>query len=258
MRGDVLSLDRAGVEVLFVDLPLLGELGDVGDVDPHRPVAQRLHELVVLELLELRLIGVADDHLVNVRLGELLRLDLVLLRGTEQVIEERHVELEHLDEFDDPAVGDVELPVEVESPRVGIRAIFGDLAIVDIPGELGRVLILFVLRLKGPDSNSILLREDQAVDPNVLRHLLEIAVIEGHQIPEHEPTGGAQLVTFGDRKTGSRRRDLSEDARAPFLRNEIERLFVHRALHPLLGRRSVVGFLVELPTKSIRGSFRRP
>ena len=68
-----------GVEVLLVDLHLLVEPGDVGDVDLDRAVAEGLHELVVLELLVLGLVGVADDHLVDVGLRELLGLDLVLL-----------------------------------------------------------------------------------------------------------------------------------------------------------------------------------
>ncbi len=49
-------------------------------------------------------------------------LMLVLLRGTQQVVEERDVELEHLDELDDAAVGDVELAVEVERARVGVAS----------------------------------------------------------------------------------------------------------------------------------------
>ena len=68
----------------------------------------------------------ADDHLVDVGLGELLRLDLVLLRGAEQVVEEGDVELEDLDELDQAPVGDVELAVEVEAARVAVGAVLGD------------------------------------------------------------------------------------------------------------------------------------
>ena len=73
------------------------------------------HELVVLEAAILRLVGVTDDHLVDIGLGELLGLNLMLLRGAQQIVEEGHVELEHLDELDDAAVGDIELAVEVEA-----------------------------------------------------------------------------------------------------------------------------------------------
>src|SRR4030095_8538397 len=96
------------------DLDLLVQLRDVWDVDLDRAVAERLHELVVQELLVLRLVRVTDDDLVDVGLRELLRLDLLLLRRSEEVVEERDVELQHLDELDDATVRDVELAVEVE------------------------------------------------------------------------------------------------------------------------------------------------
>jgi hypothetical protein len=47
-----------------------------------------------------------QDDLVDVGLRELLGLDLVLLRRAQEVVQERHVELEDLDELDDSAVGD--------------------------------------------------------------------------------------------------------------------------------------------------------
>jgi hypothetical protein len=81
------------------------------------------------------------------------------LRGAEQVVEEGHVELQHLDELDDAAVGDVELTVEVEGARVGVRAVFGDLAVVDVARQLGRVLVLLVLGLEGADADAVLLAQ---------------------------------------------------------------------------------------------------
>ena len=80
VRGDVLAPDASGVEVLLVDLDLVLQPGDVRDVDLDRAVAQRLHELVVLQPAVFGLVRVAENHLVDVGLGELLRLDLVLLR----------------------------------------------------------------------------------------------------------------------------------------------------------------------------------
>ena len=44
------------------------------------------------------------------------------------------------------------------------RAVLGDLAVVDVAGQLGRVLVLFVLGLEGADADAVLLGEDQAVD----------------------------------------------------------------------------------------------
>jgi hypothetical protein len=71
-------------------------------------------------------------------------------------------ELQHLDELDDAAVGDVELAVEVERARIRVRAVLGDLAVVDVAGELGRVLVLLVLRLEGADADAVLLAQQQA------------------------------------------------------------------------------------------------
>ncbi len=109
----------------------------------------------------------ADDDLVDVGLRELLRLDLVLLGRAEQVVEEGHVELEDLDELDDAAVGDVELAVEVERARIRVGAVLGDLAVVDVAGELGRVLVLLVLGLEGADADAVLLAQMQALHPDV-------------------------------------------------------------------------------------------
>ena len=122
-------------------------------------------------LLVFRLVGVADDDLVDVGLGELLGLDLVFLAGAEQVVEEGDVELEDFDELDDAAVGDVELAVEVEGARIALGAVLGDLAIVDVAGQLGRVLVLLVLGLEGADADAVLLGEDQAADLDVLDDL---------------------------------------------------------------------------------------
>ena len=88
------------VVILLVDLDFVGQPRDVRDVDLHGAVAEGFHELVVLQAAILGLVGMPDDHFVDVGLGEFLRLDLVLLAGPQQVVEERHVELEHFDELD--------------------------------------------------------------------------------------------------------------------------------------------------------------
>ena len=52
-----------------------------------------------------------------------------------------------------PSVGDVEFAVEVERPRVAVAAVLGDLAVVDVAGQLGRVLVLFVFGLERADAD---------------------------------------------------------------------------------------------------------
>ena len=60
--------------------------------------------------------------------------------------------------------------------RVG--AVLGDLAVVDVAGQLGRVLVLLVLRLEGADADAVLLGEDQPVDLDlVVEHLQPVAVV---------------------------------------------------------------------------------
>src|SRR5215831_7063136 len=85
---DVLAPDPLRVVVALVDLHLVVEPHVVRDVDLQRAVAEGFHELVVLEPLVLRLVGVADDQLVDVGLGEFLGLDGVLLRRAQEVVQE--------------------------------------------------------------------------------------------------------------------------------------------------------------------------
>ncbi len=111
-----------GAEILQVNLDLIVEADVVGNVDLDGAVAERLHHFVALQLLVFRLIGVAENHFVDVGLGEFLRLDQMFLAGAQQVVQERHIELEHFDELDDAAIGDVQLAVEIERARIGIGA----------------------------------------------------------------------------------------------------------------------------------------
>ena len=79
----------------------------------------------------------------------------MLLGCPQQVVEECDVEFEDLDELQDAAVGDIKLTVEVERAGIGVRTVYSDLPIVDVTGQLGRVLVLFVLRLEGTDADAI-------------------------------------------------------------------------------------------------------
>ncbi len=246
----MLAADAIAVVVLLVDLHLFVEARDVGDVDLDGAVAQGLHELVVQELLVLGLVGVADDDLVDVGLRELLRLDLVLLRGAEEVVQEGDVELEHLDELDDAAVGDVELAVEVEGARIGVRAVLGDLAVVDVASELGRVLVLLVLGLEGADADAVLLGEDDALDLDVAHDLGPVTLVVQHQLAEDLPAGRIQIALDEDRVLIVAEAEIFECLGAPVGGNEAQWIFVHRRgedfvsagdVRQLLGHVPVVG-----------------
>ncbi len=146
-----------GIVIFFVDLDFIAEFRDVRDIDLHRSIAESFHELVVLELAILGFVRMPDDHFVDVGLRELLRFDLVFLAGAEQIVKESDLELQDFDEFNDAAIGDVEFAVEIECARIGIRAVDGDLAIVDVAGQFGGILVLFVFRLEGADAVSVFL-----------------------------------------------------------------------------------------------------
>ena len=231
MRGEPLAADLAAVVVLFVDLDLVGQPCHVGHVDLDRPVAERLHELVGLKLLVFRLVGVTDDDFVDVGLGELLGLDLVFLAGTEQVVEEGDVELEDLDELDDAAVGDVELAVEIEGAGVALGAVLGDLAIVDVAGQLGGVLVLLVLGLERADADAILLGEDHSAHPHVVHDARPVARVPLHPLVEHLAAERAEVPFDRDLEV-VRAPALVQERRqlgSMLLGDQVERFLMHGA-----------------------------
>ena len=235
MRSHVHSLDLLSPEILLVDLDLVIELDVVGHVDLDGAVTERLHHFIALKLLVFRLIGVAEDHFVDIGLGELLGLDQVFLAGAEQVVEECDVQLEHFDEFDDAAVGDVQLAVEVEGAGVGVGAILGDLAIIDVAGQFRAVLVLFVLGLEGADATAVLLGEDEPLDLDVLDDFLPLAVVHVHQIGEDFAAEGADLAVEANLSAvGQLLIDGFQDLLAGLARYEQQRLFVHGAFEIML------------------------
>ena len=112
------AANTIGIEVLFVDLNLGFKFGDVRHVDFDRTIPKRFHELVVLKLFELRFVGVTDNDFIDIGLRKLLGLDLVLLRSTEQIVQEGHIELKNFDELNDTTISDVEFAVEIKRARI--------------------------------------------------------------------------------------------------------------------------------------------
>jgi len=246
--------------VLLVDLDLLRQLGDVRDVDLHRAVPEGLHVLVVLQAAVFRLVGVPEDHLVDVGLRELLRLDLVFLAGPQQVVEERHVQLEDLHELDEPAIGDVELAVEIERSRVRLAAVLGDLPVVDVPRQLGGVLVLLILGLEGPDPDAVLLRQDQAADLEVPGDLLPASVVVLQQLREVHAAGRAEVAA--DVQAILRRKilvDLRQELIPDGGGNDVQRLLMHGAgCLPLVGSDLPVAQLLrQLPGEGVESALGR-
>ena len=209
-------------------------------------IAERLHQLVALQAAVLGLVGMTQDDLVDRALLELLRLDRVLLRGTQQVIEERDVQLQHLDELEQAAVGDVELTVEVERARIRIRTVLGDATVVDVARELGRVLVLLVLGLERADADAVGFAEEETAHTHVLHHLAPIATVALHQLflvvatDRIQVAFDAQLVLAAEVLV---QRVL--DRSALFARNEHQRVLIHRRRNELA---------VDLPTEGVDGA----
>ena len=74
-----------------------------------------------------------------------------------------------------PAVRDVEFAVEVERARIALAAELGDLAVVDVAGEFGRVLVFLVLGLERADADAVLLGEDEPLDDDLVDDLGPVA-----------------------------------------------------------------------------------
>src|SRR5262249_59616553 len=173
----------------------------------------------------------SEDYFIYICLSKLLRLDLVFLTGAEQIVEERDIKLQDLYELDQAAVGDVQLAIEVEGARVAVGAVLGDLAIVDVAGQLGRVLVLFVLGLEGADADAVLLRQDQAVDLDVIEHLDPVPVGAGEALVVHLPAEGAESTTDSDVVVATAAGvQLLQNGRAQFERAEVQWFLLHRAL----------------------------
>jgi hypothetical protein len=227
-----------------------------------------------------------EDDLVDVGLGELLGLDLVLLAGAQEVVEEGDVELQDLDELDDAAVGDVELAVEVECPGVALGAVLGDLAVVDVAGELGGVLVLLILGLERADADAVLLGEHEPADADVAQDLGPVTVVALHALVEHLAAVGAEVsldrdvigvaLDVGGVCCGGHVVELLEHRRAELVGDQVERLLVHRAVgvrltaverllapavgieRPLVGPRVELQPLLEEPGDRALGAAHRP
>lgn len=77
--------------------------------------------------------------------------------------------------------------------RVAFGAVFRDLAIVDVAGQLGGVLVLLVLGLKRADADAILLGKGHPPHPDIVHHARPIAGISFHPLIEHLATERAQV-----------------------------------------------------------------
>ncbi len=196
----------------------------------------------------------AENHLVDIRLRELLRLDLVFLARAEEVVKEGDVELEDFDEFDDAAVGDVEFAVEVERARVAFGTVFGDLPIVDVAGEFRGVLVFLVLGLERADADAVLLGEDEAAHADVAEDARPVALVAFHAFVEHLAAERAEVALDGNLVEDVLDRagvERFEDGGALVDGNQMQRFLVHRAIGVSI--RAVEPFLT--PAEGVERAF---
>src|SRR4029077_13826051 len=119
--------------------------------------------------------------------------------GAQEIVQKRHVELQHFDELDNPAVRDIEFAVEVECAWIAVAAVFSDLAIVDVARKLRSVLVLLILWLERADADAVLFAQDHALYPDILNNAGPIAVVLFEPLVVHE---AAERIEFaGDRDT---------------------------------------------------------
>src|SRR6266566_3098256 len=172
VRGDVRPEVREADDLL-VDLDLLGQPEVVGHLHDHDAVEDRLVGVVGLELLPLRLVGVGEDHGVDVdETVAARRRDHLLLRGGDHGVQVLGLVLEDLDELAHAAVADVDRAVEIEHARVALR-VHVELRDVLAADQHRGVLVVRVDGRDDADADAVALREEARVD----RHLLVPAAV---------------------------------------------------------------------------------
>ena len=76
-----------------------------------------------------------DNDFINCGLSELFRLDRMLLRRSQEIIQKSDIQLKDLNKLNESAVGNVEFAIKIECPGVGVGTILRDLTIVNISGK---------------------------------------------------------------------------------------------------------------------------
>src|SRR5579864_3283032 len=137
--GHVLALaaDAVGpVDEVAVDLHLARRVHVVRVVDLVDPAPQRLHDVLGQEHVVLRIVGVSDDHHIDVDGREVREVDPLRLDQLEQQRQQLPPALEDLGPVQDPAVGPDDLAFEVVGVRVVRRAALLQHREVDVADEV--------------------------------------------------------------------------------------------------------------------------
>jgi hypothetical protein len=138
--------------------------------------------------------------------------------------------------------------------RIGVGAELGDLAVVDVARQLGRVLVLLVLRLEGADADAVLLGEDQAPHADVLHHLGPVALVVTHELAEDLAAGRVGVTLDVDGVLLAAEAQVAEGADAPLERDQPERLLVHRAGEAVAVAGDRLQLLRQEPLEAVEGA----
>jgi hypothetical protein len=134
----------------------------------------------------------------------------------------------------------------------------GDLPVVDVAGELGRVLVLLVLGLERADAHAVLLAEhDQAAHADVRHHLLEVAGVVPHQLLEDQPAGGVHVAVDLELVIVAAELELRDRVLAPLARDQAQRLVVHRRVEHVGAARELGQLTRQGPVVRVQRAFRR-
>ena len=105
----------------------------------------------------------------------------------------------------------------------------GDLAVVDVAGQLGRVLVLLVLGLERADADAILLAEHEALArARGVITFSKLPLVVPHQLLEDEPARRVDVALDLDLEVVVAELELVDRLVAPLARDQAQRLVVHR------------------------------
>ncbi len=109
-----------------------------------------------------------DNALVGVNQRETAGLDIFLLRQRQQNIEKPLVGFQHLYEFHQPAVGDIELAVKAVRARIRLGAVVADGGKINTSHHLGNILGLGVRRHKCANAAALFFGEKYPFDGDAI------------------------------------------------------------------------------------------
>src|SRR6185295_3972209 len=157
-----------------------------------------------------------EDDFVRVDHREAAGLDALFLREREQAVEKLLVNFQHLDEFHQTTVRDIQLTVETISTWIRLNSNLADRRQIYRSGELRNVLRLGIARRKGSDADAFLFRKGDAMN----FHVFVTAAVSFLQ-------GVATLRTKVALDINS---VMLLDLAAQLVRDQMQRFLVHRTV----------------------------